>query len=88
MLVSPLSIKNMEPSTCYVYDCYFINYFYSEYAIVIQPIKQKEAQVDNQAFISADRRCHVVSVMDPYSHILSFIDQSRYFFFQAAPQLY
>jgi hypothetical protein len=27
----------------------------------------------------ADRGCHVVSVMDPYSRILGFLDQSRYF---------
>jgi hypothetical protein len=36
----------------------------------------------------ADRGCHVVSVMDPYSHNLDFLDWSRYFFFQEAPQLY
>jgi hypothetical protein len=36
----------------------------------------------------ADRRCHVVSVTDPYDRILAFLDRSRYFFFQAAPQLY
>jgi hypothetical protein len=26
--------------------------------------------------------------MDPYVHILDFLDRSRYFFFQVAPQLY
>jgi hypothetical protein len=26
----------------------------------------------------ADRRCRVVSTMDPYGRILSFLDQSRY----------
>jgi hypothetical protein len=31
---------------------------------------------------------HVVSVTDPYGHILKFLDWSRYFFFQVAPQLY
>jgi hypothetical protein len=36
----------------------------------------------------ADRGCHVVSVAVPYGHILDFLDQSRYFFFQVAPQLY
>jgi hypothetical protein len=36
----------------------------------------------------ADRGCHVVSVRDTYSRILGFLDQSRYFFFQVAPQLY
>jgi hypothetical protein len=36
----------------------------------------------------ADRRCHVVSVTNPYGRNLGFLDRSRYFFFQAAPQLY
>jgi hypothetical protein len=36
----------------------------------------------------ADREWHVVSVMDPYSHIFGFLDQSRYYFYQVAPQLY
>jgi CBS-domain-containing membrane protein len=35
----------------------------------------------------ADRGCHVVNVMDQYSHDLGFLDQSRYFFFQVAPKL-
>jgi hypothetical protein len=36
----------------------------------------------------ADRGCHVVSVKDRYGRILGFLDRSRYFFFQVAPQLY
>jgi hypothetical protein len=36
----------------------------------------------------ADRGCHVVSVTDPYGRILGFLDRSRYFFVQVAPQLY
>jgi hypothetical protein len=35
-----------------------------------------------------DTGCHMVSVMDPYGRILGFLDQSRYFLFQIAPQLY
>jgi hypothetical protein len=31
-----------------------------------------------------DRECHVVSLTDPYGRILSFLDRSRYFFFQVA----
>jgi hypothetical protein len=31
---------------------------------------------------------HVVCVTDPYGSILGFLDRSRYFFFQVAPQLY
>jgi hypothetical protein len=37
---------------------------------------------------SADRGCHVVNVTDLYDRILGFLDRSRYFFFQVAPQLY
>jgi hypothetical protein len=33
-------------------------------------------------------RWHVVSVTDPCSPILCFLDRSHYFFFQVAPQLY
>jgi hypothetical protein len=36
----------------------------------------------------ADRGCHVVSVTDPYCRILGFLDRSRYFLYQVAPQLY
>jgi hypothetical protein len=32
--------------------------------------------------------CPMVSAMGPYGHILGFLDQSRYFFFPVAPQLY
>jgi hypothetical protein len=32
---------------------------------------------DCQLFV--DRRCHVVSVTDPYGRILGFLDRSRYF---------
>jgi hypothetical protein len=36
----------------------------------------------------ADRRCRVVSTTDPHGRILGFLDRSRYYFFQVAPQLY
>jgi hypothetical protein len=36
----------------------------------------------------ADIEYRVVSATDPYSHIIGFLDRSRYFFFQVAPQLY
>jgi hypothetical protein len=36
----------------------------------------------------SDRGCRVVSSTDPYSHILDFLDQSRYFSIQIAPQFY
>jgi hypothetical protein len=37
---------------------------------------------------SADRRCHVISVTDPYGRILDFIDRNHYFLFRVAFQLY
>jgi hypothetical protein len=36
----------------------------------------------------ADRGCRVVSPTDPHGRNLGFIDRSRYYFFQVAPQLY
>jgi hypothetical protein len=36
----------------------------------------------------ADTECHVVIATDPYTRIFGFLDWSRYFFFQVAPQLY
>jgi hypothetical protein len=36
----------------------------------------------------ADRGCRVVSVTDPHGRIIGFLDRSRYYFFQVAPQLY
>jgi hypothetical protein len=38
--------------------------------------------------IFADRRCHVVSVTDPYGRILGFLDRNLYIIFQVAAQLY
>jgi hypothetical protein len=38
--------------------------------------------------LSADKECCVVSATDTYGRILGFLDRSRYFFFQVAPQLY
>jgi hypothetical protein len=34
----------------------------------------------------ADRGCHAISVMNTYGRILGFLDRSRYFFLQVAPQ--
>jgi hypothetical protein len=36
----------------------------------------------------ADRRCYVVRAADPHGLILVFIDRSRYYVFQVAPQLH
>jgi hypothetical protein len=37
---------------------------------------------------SVEKGCHMVSLTHPYGRILGFLDRSRYFFFQGAPQLY
>jgi hypothetical protein len=36
----------------------------------------------------ADRRCRVVNATGPHGRILGFLDRSRYYFFQVAPQLH
>jgi hypothetical protein len=36
----------------------------------------------------ADKECRVINTLIPYSRILGFLDRSRYFLFQVAPQLY
>jgi hypothetical protein len=36
----------------------------------------------------ADRGCRVVSATDPHGRVLGFLDRSRYFSIQVAPQLY
>jgi hypothetical protein len=35
-----------------------------------------------------DKECRVVNATDPQGRILGFLDRSRYYFFQVAPQLY
>jgi hypothetical protein len=35
-----------------------------------------------------DREVRTVSAADPYGHNLGLLEQSHYFFFQVAPQLY
>jgi hypothetical protein len=46
-----------------------------------QTIPTERPPLVGEAFANffADRGCHVVSMMDPYSHILVFLDRSRYF---------
>jgi hypothetical protein len=36
----------------------------------------------------ADKECRVVNATDPHGRNLGFLDRSRYYFFQVAPQLY
>jgi hypothetical protein len=53
----------------------------------VSNIVQKQTPVKLMSTF-ADRGCCMVSTMDPYGHILDFLDRSCYFFFQVAPQLY
>jgi hypothetical protein len=43
------------------------------------PIERPPLVGEAIANFFADRGCHVVSVTDPYSRILAFLDRSRYF---------
>jgi hypothetical protein len=59
-------------------------------ALVRERIKrQSELRLSTKLMPTfADRGFHVVSQTNPHGHILDFLDRSRYFFFQVAPQLY
>jgi hypothetical protein len=52
------------------------------------PIERPPLLREVSANFCATEECRVVSVTDPYGRILGFLDRSRYFFFQVAPQLY
>jgi hypothetical protein len=43
------------------------------------PTKRPPLVCEVTANFFADRGCHVVSVTDPYDHIIGFLDRSRYF---------
>jgi hypothetical protein len=56
-------------------------------------VRQRTIPTERPPFVGeisanlADRGCRVVSSADPYGRILGFVDRSRYYFFQVAPQL-
>jgi hypothetical protein len=52
------------------------------------PTERLQLVGEISANIYGDIECHFVSVKDPYGRVLEFLDRSRYFFFQVAPQLY
>jgi hypothetical protein len=57
--------------------------------LLVQPYRQSDRSLSAKLVPTfADRECHVVSVTDPFCRILTFLDRSRYLFFQVAPQLY
>jgi hypothetical protein len=55
-------------------------------------VRERTIPTERPSFIGevtdkfADRECHVVSVTDPHSRILGFLDRSRYFFLRIAPE--
>jgi hypothetical protein len=51
-------------------------------------IRQIDRRLSEYLVPTFSYRGHVVSVTDPYGRNLAFLDWSRYFLFQVAPQLY
>jgi hypothetical protein len=43
---------------------------------------------NNVGVAARSHRCRVVSATVPHGRVFGFLDRSRYFFFQVAPQLY
>jgi hypothetical protein len=79
---------------CFILKC-SLHAFHKNYKLFSRPESASELYRPNdRSFLSkllptfADRGSHVGSVTDPYGLILGFLDRSRYFFFQVAPQLY
>jgi hypothetical protein len=74
------------------YLCSCINFYIKNSVASVRkrtiPTEQQPLVSEVIANFSADRGCHVVSVTNPYGRILGFLDQSRYYFFQVALQLY
>jgi hypothetical protein len=54
----------------------------------VASIPKRSIPTEVSANFFVDRGCHVISVTNPYGRILIFLDRSRYYFFQVAPQLY
>jgi hypothetical protein len=65
--------------------CMYVFYMYIN---SVARVRQRTIPTERQCQLFADRGCYVVSLTEPYGRILAFLDQSRYFFLQAAPRLY
>jgi hypothetical protein len=65
---------------------------YSNTALAVEntpwPQSKRQPLVSEVSANFTNRQCRVVRVADPHGRILGFLDRSRYFFFQVAPQLY
>jgi hypothetical protein len=97
------TLIGVYPSFNALHNLWFATYKYNEYGRENKEhsatyVLEKRLFTDNLELVGqvnccwlspafADRGCHVVSVTDLYGHIPGFLDRSRYFFFQVAPQL-
>jgi hypothetical protein len=74
-------------------NCYRANETQNSQSISMAWLRKQTIPTERLPHVSklvptfVDRGCHVVSILDPYSRILGFLDWSHYFFFQVAPQL-
>jgi hypothetical protein len=51
-------------------------------------VRQRIIPTERPPLVGEDSVCRVISATDPYRRILGILDRTRYYFFQAAPQLY
>jgi hypothetical protein len=74
-----------------------VNFLTNPVQLIITPWPESASELyrTNERCLSAklvpayaDIGYRVVSATDPYGRILGFLDRSRYYFFQVAPQLY
>jgi hypothetical protein len=76
----------------YLIMCCVDRYVRSNGGMPIIRLNEQQTSNTSTEFVSLklfeDRGSHVFSVTVPYGRILGFLDRSRYFFFQVAPQLY
>jgi hypothetical protein len=82
--------RNKYISFCLAPHFFYAMYFNNSLALV----RERSISTDRPPLVGdvstnfCGLVCHVVSVTNPYGRILGFLDRSRYYFFQVAPQLY
>jgi hypothetical protein len=78
-----LQTKLNERTTNFIQNKNSVSWVRERAILIEQPPLVSEVSADS----FADWGCHVVSVTNSYGCNLGFLDWSRYFFFQVAPQL-